>query len=223
MITDLERRIYNKHLAVSRSLRGKAFRLKQDFNDFQNDPKYVHIKRLFIFFSKYPDVNMDTYFIAPYKLYPDVQYFDLSYFASPRAIKTYTIYKQQLLQESPDSQIQDVKESLRFLVHYCIKNNIQLTDYVTFKEKSIEPIWTYHIKHNKINPYVLMEFSNVFHTIQEMPKDEREILLGRFGANFLDYRTKYINSKELKPFLEKAFIKLKLFVDKNLNSAKYQP
>jgi hypothetical protein len=68
-----------------------------------------------------------------------------------------------------------------------------------------------------------MEIPNIFHTIQEMPKDEREILLGRFGTNFLDYRTKYINSKELKPFLEKAFIRLKLFVDKNLNSAKYQP
>ena len=223
MITDLERRIYNKHLAVSRSLRGKAFKLKQDFTDFQNDPKYIHIKRLSIFFTKYPDVNMDTYFIAPYKLYTDVPYFDLSYFASPRAIKTYTVYKQQLFQESPDSQIQDIKESLRFLVQYCLKNSIQLHDYVFYKEKSIEPIWTYHIKHNKINPYVLMEFPNIFHTIQEMPKDEREFLLGRFGTNFLDYRTKYMNSKELRPFLEKAFTRLKLFVDKNLNSAKYQP
>ncbi len=140
MITDLERRIYNKHLAISRSLRDKAFKLKQDFTDFHNDPKYIHIKRLSIFFTKYPDVNMDTYFMAPYKLYTDVQYFDLSYFASPRAIKTYTIYKQQLLQESPDSQIQDVKDSLRFLVHYCLKNNIQLHDYVYHKEKSIEPV-----------------------------------------------------------------------------------
>jgi hypothetical protein len=223
VITDLERRIYNKHLAVSRSLRGKAFRLKQDFNDFDKDPKYLFIKRLAIFFSKYPDVNMDTYFIAPYKLYKDVQYFDLSYFASPRAIKTYTIYKQQLLQESPDAQKDDVKESLSFLVRYCLQNSIQLHDYIYHREKSIEPIWTYHIKHNKINPYVLMEFPNIFHTIQEMPKDEREFLLGRFGTNFLEYRTRYMHSKELRPFLEKAFIRLKLFVDKNLNSAKYQP
>ena len=223
MITDLERKIYNKHLAVSRSLRNKAFKLKQDFSDFQNDPKYIHIKRLSIFFTKYPDVNMDTYFLAPYKLYPDVLYFDLSYFASPRAIKTYTIYKQQLFQESPDSQQNDVKQSLYFLVHYCLKNNIQLHDYISHKEKSIESVWTYHIKHNKINPYVLMEFPNIFHTIQEMPKDEREFILGRFGTNFLDYRAKYMNSKDLKPFLQKAFTRLKLFVDKNLNSAKNQP
>jgi hypothetical protein len=223
VITDLERRIYNKHLAVSRSLRGKAFKLKQDFTDFQHDPKFIHIKRLATFFIKYPYVNMDMYFMAPYKLYTDVQYFDLSYFASPRAIKTYTIYKQQLAQESPDSQKDDVKESLTFLVRYCLQNNIQLHDYIYHKEKSIEPIWTYHIKQNKINPYVLMEFPSIFHTIQEMPADEREMLLGRFGINFLEYRTRYMNSKELRPFLEKAFIRLKLFVDKNLNSAKYQP
>lgn len=223
MITDLERRIFNKHLAVSRSFCNKPFKLRQNFDNFEHDPKYVHIKRLSIFFTKYPDVNMDTYFIAPYKLYKDVQYFDLSYFASPRAIKTYTIYKQQLLQESPDSQKDEIKESLQFLVRYCLKNKIQLHDYIHYKENSIEPIWTYHIKHNKINPYVVMVFPNIFQTIQDMPQDEREFLLGQFGTNFLEYRTRYMNSKELRPFLEKAFIRLKLFVDKNLNSAKYQP
>jgi hypothetical protein len=103
-MTNLEQRIFNKHLAVSRSLRNKPFKLRQNFDNFEQDPKYIHIKRLSIFFSKYPDVNMDTYFLSPYKLYPDVQYFDLAYFASPRAIKSYTIYKQQLFQESPDAQ-----------------------------------------------------------------------------------------------------------------------
>jgi len=223
VITDLERRIYNKHLAVSRTLKGQPFKLKQNFDNFEEDPKYIFIKRLSIFFTKYPDVSMDTYFIAPYKLYTDVQYFDLSYFASPRGIKTYTIYKQQLLQESPDSQKDEVQKSLIFIAHYCLKNKIQFYDYINFKENGIEPVWLYHIKHNKINPYSLMEFSNVFQLIQELPKDEREILLGRFGTNFLDYRTRYVNSKALKPFLEEAFIRLKLFVDKNLISTKLKP
>jgi hypothetical protein len=222
-MTNLEQRIFNKHLAISRSLRNKPFKLRQNFDNFDQDPKYTFIKRLAIFFTKYPEISMDAYFIAPYKIYKDVQYFDLSYFASPRAIKTYTIYKQQLLQESPDTQKDDIKESLMFLVRYCLKNNIQLHDYITYKEKSIEPMWTYHIKHNKINPYVLMVFPNIFQTIQNMPQDEREILLGRFGSNFLEYRTRYTNSTEIRPYLEKAFFRLKLFVDKNLNSAKYQP
>jgi hypothetical protein len=219
-MTDLEKRIFNKHLIVSRSLRNKPFKLRQNFDNFEHDPKFIHIKRLSTFFTKYPDVNMDTYFIAPYKIYPDVSYFDLAYFASPRAIKTYTIYKQQLLLQSPDTQKEEVKESLLFVVRYCLQNNIQLHDYTVYTEKGIEPVWMYHIKHNKINPYVVMVFPNIFNTINAMPEDEREMLLGHFGRNFLEYRTRYQNSTELKPYLEKAYQRLKLFVDKNLNSTK---
>lgn len=219
-MTELEKRIYNKHLAVSRSLRGKAFKLKQDFTDFELNSKYPSVKRLVIFFSKYPDICMDTYFVAPYKLYPDVQHFDLAYFASPRAIKCYTIYKQQLLQQTPDQQMSDIKDSLTFIVKYCLQNKIQFHDYTEHRENSIEPIWTYHIKHNKINPYVLMEFPNLFNTISNMPQDEKEFLLGNFGRSYHEYRTRYMNSKEARPFLSKAFIRLKLFVDKNLNTSR---
>jgi hypothetical protein len=218
-VTELEKRIYNKHLAISRSLRNKPFKLKNDFTNFENDSKYVHIKRLSNFFTKHSDVNMDTYFYAPYKLYEDVQYFDLGYFASPRAIKSYTIYKQQILEQSPDSQKSDIKNSLIFISRYCLQNKIQLHDYPDHKDKSIEPSWVYHIKENKINPYSIMEFPNIFTFISEMPQDERDILLGNFGRNFLEYRTRYMNSKELRPYLAKAIITLKLFIDKNLNSS----
>jgi hypothetical protein len=219
-VTELEKRIYNKHLAVSRSLRNKPFKLKEDFRDFEDNPKYVSIKRLSIFFSKYPDVNMDTYFMAPYKLYSDVSHFDLNYFASPRAIKSYTIYQQQLQLLSPDKQISEVKESLIFISRFCLQNDIQLHDYPDFKLKGMSPEWVYHCKNNKINPYTLMEFTGIFSYINEMPFDERELLLGNFGKNYLEYRTKYNNSKELKTFLSAAFIKLKFFIDKSLNSSK---
>lgn len=218
-MTDLEKRIYNKHLAVSRSLRNKPFKLKTDFSDFEDNPKYVSVKRLSIFFSKYPEINMDAYFMAPYKLYTDVGHFDLNYFASPRAIKTYTIYQQQQQLLSPDKQLQDVKDSLIFISRFCLQNKIQLHDYPDFKLKGMEPEWMYHCKQNKINPYSLMEFTGIFSYINEMPFDERELLLGNFGRNYLDYRAKYNNTKELKPFLSAAFAKLKLFIDKNLNSS----
>lgn len=218
-MTDLEKRIYNKHLAVSRSLRNKPFKLKNDFNDFEDSPKYGSIKRLSIFFNRYPDINMDIYFMAPYKLYSDVQYFDLNYFASPRAIKSYTIYQQQLQQLSPDKQINEIKESLVFISRFCLQHKIQLHDYPDFKLQGMEPEWVYHCKQNKINPYSLMEFTGIFPYINEMPFDERELLLGNFGRNYLDYRTRYNNSKELKPFLSAAFTKLKFFIDKSLKSS----
>lgn len=217
-MTELEKRIYNKHLAVSRSLRNKPFKLKNDFTYFEESPKYVSIKRLATFFTRYPDVNMDAYFIAPYKLYDDVDYFDLAYFASPRAIKAYTVYQQQQQLLSPDKQIDEVKKSLLYISKFCLDNKIQLHDYPLFKKTGIEPEWMYHYKGGKINPYSLMEFSNIFNYINEMAFDERELLLGDFGRNFLEYKTRYNNSNTLKPFLNTSYIKLKLFIDKNLNT-----
>jgi hypothetical protein len=64
-----------------------------------------------------------------------------------------------------------------------------------------------------------MEFTGIFPYINEMPFDERELLLGNFGRNYLDYRTRYNNSNDLKPFLSAAFTKLKFFIDKSLNSS----
>lgn len=218
-MTDLEKRIYNKHLAVSRSLRNKPFKLKGDFTGFEKNSKYPSIKRLCIFFNKYPDVDMDTYFMAPYKIYADTDYFDLAYFASPRAIKAYTTYKNQLQQLSPDKQQLEVKESLIFISRFCLMNKIQLHDYSTFRLKGMAPEWVYHLKSNKINPYSLMEFTGIFNYINEMPFDERELLLGSFGRNYLDYKSRYNSSKTLKPFLSVATEKLKLFIDKNLNSS----
>ena len=219
-MTDLEKRIYNKHLAVSRSLRNKPFKLKGDFTNFENNTKYPSIKRLCIFFNKYPDVDMDTYFMAPYKLYNDTDYFDLAYFASPRAIKAYTTYKNQLLQMSPDKQQNEVKESLLFISKFCLMNKIQLHEYPTFRFKGMAPEWVYHLKSNKINPFSLMEFRGIFNYINEMPFDERELLLGNFGSNYVDYKSRYNSSTTLKPFLSVAAEKLKLFIDKSLNTSK---
>ena len=198
-MTPLEIKIYNTHLVVSRTLKNKPFKVKKSFDGFEEDPKYVSIKRLVNFFTRYPDIDMTTYFKAPYKLYNDV-------------------YKQLLTQTLPDTQFDSVKESLVFISRFCLKNKIQLHDYLSFKENGSENSWVYHIKKNEINPYSLMEFDNVSSYINEMAEDTKEFFLGDFGKNFLEYRQKYINSEKLRPFLIKAFIKLKLFIDKSLNS-----
>lgn len=218
-MTELEKRIYNKHLVVSRSLRNKPFKVKNNFDDLEDSPKRIPLKRLSVFFTKYPNVSMDTYFMAPYKLYPDTEYFDLNYFASPRALKTYTIYQQQLQLLSPDKQLLDVKNSLMFISRFCLQQKIQLHDYPSFFLKGMAPEWVYHLKNGKINPYCLMEFTGIFAYINEMPFDERELLLGNFGRNYLDYKSKYNCTNELKPFLSTAIQKLKLFIDKSLNTS----
>lgn len=218
-MTELEKRIYNKHLAVSRSLRNKPFKLKNDFTDFEKDTRYPAVKRISNLISKYPDINLDTYFIAPYKLYKDVEYFDLNYFASPRAIKSYTIYKQEQLQKTPDSQWDDIKKSLRFIGIFCLKQNIDLTEYSTFSITGTEPEWTYHIKKGHVNIYSLMEFPGIYDLIDKMPLDTKDLLLGDYGINFTNYWSNYKLSSKVRSLLPEAFNTLKIFIDKELNTS----
>jgi len=215
-MTIFEKKIYNTHLAVSRSLRNKPFKKRENFEKFEDDIKYHQLKRIVTFFQKYPDIDVYTYFVAPYKLYKDVEYFDLSYFASPRAIKSYTIYKQELLESTPDSHKQHVLESLQFITKFCLENHIQLDAYVNYKNTSIEPEWIYHFKKHGLNWYTLMEFPGVYDIITGLPSDERELLLGDFGINFIDYKNRYNNSKILKACLSEAYNRVKFFIDKKL-------
>jgi len=218
LVTDQQKKIYNTHLAVSRHLRQKPFRLRTDFSNIEPE-KILALKKLSTFTFKWPDLNLQDYFAAPYKLYPDVEYFSLTYFASMKAITAYTIYKKQLELQTPDSQIENVKESLSFITKFCVDNKIQLDEYPLYKKNGIEPEWMYHIKRGKITPYAMFEFSNIFSLIQQIPTDERTLLLGNFGQNFLEYRTRYNESKQLKLFLTEAYQKVKFFIDKELNSS----
>ena len=216
-MTELEKRIYNTHLAVSRSLRGKPFRKRSDFTDFENETNYRFVKKLSIFFTKYSDIDLNTYFIAPYKLYSDVQYFDLSYFASPRAVKSYSIFKQEIAHKQPDNCKKEVEDSLHYIAKFCLEHKIQLDNYAHFRVSSLEPEWVYHIKKSKINCYTLMEFLGIHDIITNLPQDEKSLFLGDFGSNFIDYKNKYNNSRVLKPFLTVAYNKIKFFVDKTLH------
>lgn len=219
-MTEQEKRIYNKHLAVSRSLRNKPFKLKADFAGFEEDARYISIRRISTLITKYPDIDLDVYFMSPYKLYKDVEYFDLNYFASPRALKSYTIYKQELSIKNPDNQWNDVKKSLQFIGLFCIKNKLDLTEYPTFKLSGTEPEWIYHLKRNEICIYSLMEFTGIYDLIHKMPNDVKELFLGNYGTNFADYYNNYQHSSKLRLFLQNAFTTLKLFIDKNLNTSK---
>ena len=157
-MTDLEKRIYNKHLAISKILRNAPFKKREKFDNFEEDLRYIHVKRISVFLAKYPEVNIDEYFTAPYKVYPDVKYFDLAFFSSPRGIKAYSLYRHELALKSPDTQKESVLDSIRFIGLFCLERCIPLDKYVEFRSSSIEPEWMYHVRKNKINFYSLMEF-----------------------------------------------------------------
>lgn len=217
-MTEFQKTIFNKHLAISRTLKNKPFKKRQDFSTLEQI-KLTYLRRLEVFFLKYSEVNIDSYFIAPYKLYPDTEYFGLDYYASPRGIKAYSIYIKDLKYKSPDLQKDVTLQSLCFIGTFCIKNRINLDDYALFKT-DLEPAWIYHLSLGKINCYVLMEFPSIYSIIEEMPFDTKTLLLGDFGHNFFTYKNMYNQSKTLKSTLVSAYQRVKFYIDKTLHDTR---
>lgn len=216
-ITELEKHLYNKHLIVSRVEKNKPFKVKRDFSDIVSTDKHKFLKRISILFQKHPEINPDTFFKAPYKLYPDVEYFGLDYFSTMRAVKAYTTYKKQIFLQDPDSQLEQVKESLKFIAQFCIDNNLYFHQYPYHRTTDLFT-WMQHYKQNKINVYSVMEFSNIFSSVKSLAEDIQKIFVSEFVEQFQNLYTSYNKSQELKPYIQKAIPVLSNFVERQLTS-----
>lgn len=216
-ITDLEKHLYNKHLIVSRSIKNKPFKIKKDFADIVDTDKHKFLKRISTLFKKHPEINPDLFFRAPYELYKDVEFFGLDYYSTMRAVKAYTTYKKQLFLQDPDSQIEQVKESLQFITKFCIENNIFIHQYPYHRSSDLFT-WMTHYKQNKINSYVLFEFSDIFSSVQDLAEDVRRFFVSDFVEQFKNLYVLYNNSKVVKPYVKKTIPILNEFVRKKLTN-----
>lgn len=168
-------------------------------------------------FTKHPEINPDTFFRAPYKLYPDVQYFGLDYFSTMRAVKSYTMYKKQIFLQDPDSQLESVKESLRFIANFCIESRIQLYQYPYHRSSDLYT-WMQHYKQNKINVYSVMEFTNIYSNVKALAEDVQKFFVSEFLEQFQNLYISYNKSTLLKPLIQKAIPTLSKFVETQLTS-----
>lgn len=198
-MNQLEKNCYNKYLAVSRSLQNKPFSLRKDFDKFEESKDYPYVHRLSSFFQRFPQVDHQLYFEAPFKIYPDEKYFDLKFYTSQRAIKTYSIYMKQLQDQMPDSEIQleFIKKSLRFIAKFCFDNKIKLDEYITFKPANTFS-WTKHLKNHEISIYVLFGFDKLQEVINTIPLDEQRLMLGSNIDDFWKYKTRFHKTVKAK-------------------------
>ena len=210
-ITELEKLLYNKHLAISRSTKNKPFKIKKDFKDIIDTDKHKFLKRISILFKKHPEIDPELFFKAPYELYKDVEYFGLDYFSTMRAVKAYTTYKKQTFIQNPDSQLEQVKQSLYFMTKFCIDNKIYLHQYPYHRSSDLFT-WMTHYKQNKINLYALFEFPDVFSSAQTLAEDVRRFFVSNFIEQFKNLYIQYHNSKSIKPYLKKTIPILNNFV-----------
>jgi hypothetical protein len=207
MLTKLEQQIYNSHLATSRKVQNKPFKIRQKFDDLEED-KVITLQRLSRFFNEYKNLDIDTFFLAPHKIYPEESYYPLEYFLTRKAISCYTQYVKQLETQDPDNKdsLERLQKSLKFVFNYCKEHQLTFENYRVYLEPDTSlPIFIDHLKNHKINFYTLhaLNFSQ--------PKIESRILdfiFNNFYTTFQTTKNKFQFSKKMKEFSKLATNKL---------------
>jgi len=207
MISELQKYIYNIHLAVTRRSQNLPYKLKKDFSNISEDVE-VELTKLATFFEKHKHIDIEDFFKAPFKIHSDETYLELNFFNSLKAVKCYSTYMKLLETEDPDSSesLIRLQKSLKFVMDFCKEHGISLEEYVSFlNEGDTLPAYINHLKIHNINFYTL-------HTLTfpkpDVESDILNFIFGDFWKTFQTTRNKYQCSKRMKIFGEQAKTKL---------------
>lgn len=195
-MNDFERSIYNKFLEVSKKINSLPVKYRKNFDNFP-DENYIIINKLSSFFKKFNHINIKDFFEAPYFVYGE-NYFDLKFYLSQKAIKSYTLYNDNYILNNPDSfnTLQKIKESVKFIYQYCKDKNILIKDYITYKEGDYY-VFLKHIKERKINFFILFSFKDFVKVLDGVDNEIKNFYSNNFSKiNYL--RTKFYASSNAK-------------------------
>lgn len=218
-MTFLEKNIYNTYLKVSRTRNNLPYRFRKNFDNFKDSEHYVSVKRLGIFFNKFPHIKLEDFFNAPYEVYLDDDMFDLKFYTTPKATKMYGLYTKKRDDESPDSenQIAYIKSSLLFIYEYCRDNKLTLDEYINHRTEDIHTFLT-HLRERKVSIYALFGLDGATSALQSYPESRLEFTLGKeFTKNVATYKIRLYNSRKAKRICEDGLAGIKKILHKIKN------
>jgi hypothetical protein len=204
-------RIYNTFLRISRAQKNKPFRYRKNFEDFEKEENYLPVLKLKNFFSRNPKISMEDYFLAPYYVFPDSKesYYDLKFYNSLQAIKTYSLYNKKILMEEPDSEIQltKIKEGLEFIRDFCLEKEIQLAEYLFYKSEKTHD-FLIHLAEKKISIYNLFLLKDFDKVLKTYDFELLTFILNEMASRISHFRTKFLSSQKAKLFCVQGLKKI---------------
>ncbi len=205
VISDFQKRIYNSHLAISRKMRDKPFRIRKDFSDM-DQTKLDRLASLERFFNSYQNIKIDDYFAAPYAIFEDDDYFDLDFYLTSKAKKAYSQYMKKIEMDDPDSEssLNRLVDSLKFVKNFCKEKNLTLKEYPLYIEDAL-PNMIDHLKNHHINMYALHALGV---TKIEVENRILDFIFSDFWISFQKTKNKFYLSKKMKDFSKQAIDKI---------------
>jgi hypothetical protein len=215
--------IYNTYLRVSRQQTNKPFRYRKNFEGFEKEANYLPTLRLKSFFSRNPKIKIEDYFLAPYVVFCDDKstFYELNFYNSLQATKTYSIYSKKVLMEDPDSdiQLQKIKEGLVFIKNFCIENQILLNDYLNFKSKKIHD-FLIHLTEKKITIYNLFPFKGFDKTLKQYDYELLSFIVSDIAPRVSYFRSRFYASTYAKKLCVEGLKKTENIIKKALENTK---
>jgi hypothetical protein len=211
-ITEIEKNIYNCYLKHFRN--GEPFQPRKDFDNLSLDV-LTNIKKLSNFFKKYPNIKWDEFFGSPKKLNPEEKCPNLNFFTSRAAIKSYNLYKKHQEMINPENQLEDIKNSFHFIGMFCLKNKINLDNYIHHQTGALYS-WVYHYKEQKINLYSILELGDISSQLTNLPDDEKELYGDDLFTKISKFKIKYYNSDQTKKYVKLLKDKIENFLKNHL-------
>lgn len=215
-VTKHEEQIYNTHLKIMKQRNTAPYKLRKNFDTLSNEA-VIMLKRISVFLNKHPHIDVVDFFTAPFKVYPDETYFDLQYFTTLKAVKSYSLYQKQLLTETPDSdeQLYRIQKSLKFILTFCRDNKISVDEYLTHKQNNT-PSFIIHLKEHSVNIYTLYGLDGFE---SEFRKIDSELIKFMFDESIYNSiqtaKVKLYGSKKALQFIKLGIERMSEIIKKN--------
>jgi len=193
--------LYNTYLRISRSKQNKPFKLRNNWEGFEESENFVLITKLKSFFDRNDIVNIEDFFNAPYEVYQEEGFYDLQFYNTINAVKVYNIYCNLKANLDPDSDVQlnTSIRGLKFIKEFCIENNLKLSEYLTFKQPgAIINSFIVHLKEKNISIYNLFAFVDFERVYSKIDQYALKFILSDAYNKISIYRSKFYGSKRSK-------------------------
>ncbi len=201
--------IYNTYLSVSRGHKNKPWKPRKDFTDFDKTEEGLICIRLELFFSRFPQIHVKDFFLSPYLLYKDEDYFPLKFYLTQKAISTYTIVQKQKLEEMPDSEshLNDIVTTIKYIAEICISEKLTFSSFTSSKKGYTWRVLQEYVD-RKINLYVLLSLPNFWNVLDSLSLQDKELYLGTTFKDITKYQMRLNNSTRAKKIITEAFKRL---------------
>lgn len=200
-LTNFEKNVYNTFLATSKRVKNQPYKLRENFSNLEKE-KYILLKKLSNFFTRYDHIQLGDFFIAPYEVYSKTEYFDLSFYITRKALSCYTQYirSKELVNPSSEASMVEGKNILKFIYKFCITNKLTLEQY---KQHTVTPLFLIHLKEHRIN-FLTLHALDVDHVIRSYEKDFLDFYFPDFYKYYKETRNGFISSTNYKNLMRQG-------------------